>query len=146
MRRLQAVREICRVLRPGGRCLIYAWAKEQHRNEQPSSYLKKKNNNNGGHVSGHENDGTQHGFPTMFPVHTNRTNFQHSDVMVPWKKKGADEKTFHRFYHVFEEAELERLVGGVDGVTVEQSYYDQGNWCVVLKKCDEQSAVLLWKQ
>ena len=35
------------------------------------------------------------------PVHANRTNFKHNDLLVPWKRQ-TDSNSFHRFYHVFE--------------------------------------------
>ena len=41
-RRIQAVREIFRVLKPSGSALLYAWAKDQEINCQPSTYLSSK--------------------------------------------------------------------------------------------------------
>ncbi|PVD34929.1 hypothetical protein C0Q70_06210 [Pomacea canaliculata] len=85
---------------------------------------------------------------SILQVHINRTDFKSQDVLVPWQlqkarvKKGQQEltnstsshETLHRFYHVFEEGELEKLCAGVNGCIIEKSYYDQGNWCVVLRK------------
>ena len=39
-RRLAAVTELVRLLKPGGRALIYVWAMEQEYNKQKSKYLK----------------------------------------------------------------------------------------------------------
>lgn len=39
-RRLAAVRELVRLLKPGGQALIYVWAMEQEYNKQKSKYLK----------------------------------------------------------------------------------------------------------
>ena len=36
-----------------------------------------------------------------------------------------------RYYHLFEEGELEGLVQQVAGTELLQSFYDKGNWCVV---------------
>lgn len=44
------------------------------------------------------------------------------------------EEVYFRYYHMFEEGELELLCAQVDEVCVEKSYYDQGNWCVILRK------------
>ena len=55
---------------------------------------------------------------------------------MPWKNK-SDEETFHRFYHVFEEGELESLMYealGKDKMEIESLFYDQGNWCVIFTK------------
>lgn len=90
------------------------------------------------------------------PVHTNRTSFHSQDLLVPWHLKGGTKKkeesvdtvsvpggskesqelspVFHRYYHVFCEGELEAACRSLDCVRVQKSYYDQGNWCVILEK------------
>ncbi|CAG2062980.1 unnamed protein product, partial [Timema podura] len=88
-------------------------------------------------------------FPSI-PIHTNRTQFQHQDVLVPWKLKPVkesktDEKvqTFYRFYHVFEEGELEQLCHDIPECQVTKSYYDQGNWCIVVEKIQVENTCIL---
>uniref|UniRef100_A0A3P8THT8 tRNA (carboxymethyluridine(34)-5-O)-methyltransferase n=1 Tax=Amphiprion percula TaxID=161767 RepID=A0A3P8THT8_AMPPE len=134
-RRLAAVRELVRLLKPGGRALIYVWAFEQEYNKQKSKYLKENNKDR-------VTDG-------KLSVHTNRTAFNTQDLLVPWhlkegKKRGDEESgdklesgpapVFHRYYHVFQQGELEQLCAQVNGVKVQSSYHDQGNWCVILQK------------
>uniref|UniRef100_A0A665UFQ1 tRNA (carboxymethyluridine(34)-5-O)-methyltransferase n=1 Tax=Echeneis naucrates TaxID=173247 RepID=A0A665UFQ1_ECHNA len=145
-RRLAAVRELTRILRPKGQALIYVWAFEQEYNKQRSKYLKEQIKD-----MQHISKGTN----SKLSVHTNRTAFNTQDLLVPWhlkegKKQGEedsgentkkDKKTsgnslpvFHRYYHVFQQGELEQLCGQVAGVRVCRSYHDQGNWCVILEK------------
>lgn len=131
-----------RVLRPGGKALIYAWAKDQEHNSVSSSYLKSPKTNQVPNDISVE--------PSCFnlPVHKNRTNFVHSDLLVPWKIKqqssettSSTGETFLRYYHVFEEGELEQLVRDSkfgNEFQIEKSFYDQGNWCVIL--CKEAEA------
>ncbi|XP_036331330.1 alkylated DNA repair protein alkB homolog 8 [Rhagoletis pomonella] len=106
-RRLAAVLEMTRVLRPGGRALIYVWAKDQRVNNNKSAYLlqNKAVNKNKVTVEQQRQRATaelqrqQHeqkleelvpGAPQL-PVHTNRTDFMQQDVLVPWKlKTGQD--------------------------------------------------------
>ena len=38
---------------------------------------------------------------------------------------------FKRYYHLFEEGELEGLVQRVPGVRLEESFWDKGNWCCI---------------
>jgi alkylated DNA repair protein alkB family protein 8 len=61
--------------------------------------------------------------------------FEESDCLVPWTKK---DKTYQRFYHVFEEGELETLVTSVTldshRFEIERSYYDKANWVVIARK------------
>jgi len=93
---------------------------------------------------------------SRLPVHANRTSFHSQDLLVPWHLKGGTKKkresvdrvslpagskesqepspVFHRYYHVFCEGELEAVCRSLDCVRVQKSYYDQGNWCVILEK------------
>uniref|UniRef100_A0A8C4NTG6 tRNA (carboxymethyluridine(34)-5-O)-methyltransferase n=1 Tax=Dicentrarchus labrax TaxID=13489 RepID=A0A8C4NTG6_DICLA len=182
-RRLAAVRELMRLLRPGGRALIYVWAFEQEYNKQKSKYLKHQNREHPGNHSPTKNTLEDSQVPqgkssihTSRPledncspvdevrdvgkvtdgklsVHTNRTAFNTQDLLVPWhlkegKRRGEEESgdanskpsesgpapVFHRYYHVFQQGELERLCCQVAGVKVRSTYHDQGNWCVILEK------------
>lgn len=138
---------MCRILRPKGRALIYAWAQEQERDSKPSTYLKQQKSENSVKFSDEKPVEIEksNNFPLVLPVHKNRTNFEHSDLLVPWKTKNlnapvenGDSKTFLRFYHVFKERELENLIleSAIlsSQMSIEESYYDQGNWCVILTK------------
>jgi alkylated DNA repair protein alkB family protein 8 len=46
--------------------------------------------------------------------------------------KGA--VVFQRFYHLFEQGELEGLIAEVPGLRGEQVFYDRSNWCVEFAK------------
>ncbi|XP_065207939.1 alkylated DNA repair protein alkB homolog 8 [Planococcus citri] len=154
-RRIRAIQEIIRILRPGGQALIYVWAKNQLKDEKSSNYLKINRNKdfaagkviedtrsvefktsieNADEINGEKKTDVN----ISLPVHVNRTQFKHEDMLVPWKlKQKQDESevpTFLRFYHVFSEGELESLCKRIPGNRVMKSYYDQGNWCVILEK------------
>ncbi|KAH8299627.1 hypothetical protein KR044_003649, partial [Drosophila immigrans] len=146
-RRLAALREMARVLRPGGRALVYVWAKDQRKNDKKSAYLRQNKAVNkertteqaqrqklAQQMEGMELEQQQQPVPVALPVHTNRTEFQQQDVYVPWKTKDEHRTTFLRYYHVFEEQELEQLVSQLHGVVLRRSYYDQGNHCVIFER------------
>lgn len=148
-RRIRAIAEMARILRPNGRALIYVWAKNQAV-KTTSSYLRQNRKNFTDTKEFHDkltpkNQSTNENHVQNvngLPVHTNRTQFAHQDVLVPWKLKGEkkvigdDEKnsTFLRYYHVFEEGELEKLCKKVENLSFVESYYDQGNWCIIFEK------------
>ncbi|KAG7226011.1 hypothetical protein INR49_018621 [Caranx melampygus] len=119
-RRLAAVRELVRLLKPGGRALIYVWAFEQEYNKQRSKYLKELNKeypeNLSPAVSTSEDIGEPNGKPRTHPnehlenhhrpvdimqnvtdgklsVHTNRTAFNTQDLLVPWHLKEGKRRT-----------------------------------------------------
>ncbi|KAL2095884.1 hypothetical protein ACEWY4_008032 [Coilia grayii] len=110
-RRLAAVKELVRLLKPGGRALIYVWAMEQEYNKQKSKYLKdskdKENmqpaTDEGEHPvkqspppnSGVTTNASTDGAPRL-SVHTNRTAFNSQDLLVPWHLKGGEKDTCKR--------------------------------------------------
>ncbi|KAK7853209.1 trna (carboxymethyluridine(34)-5-o)-methyltransferase, partial [Quercus suber] len=47
-------------------------------------------------------------------------------------KKGA--VVYNRYYHVFSQGELERLVSGMDNAVIVDRFYDKSNWCIILEK------------
>ncbi|XP_006647896.1 tRNA (carboxymethyluridine(34)-5-O)-methyltransferase [Oryza brachyantha] len=47
-------------------------------------------------------------------------------------KKGT--VVYSRYYHVFVEGELQRLVAGINNASVVDQFYDKSNWCIVLEK------------
>lgn len=145
-RRLAALREMARVLRPGGRALVYVWAKDQRRNDKKSAYLRQNKAVNKERTTEQlqrqkqQQELEQLPNNTPLPVHTNRTEFQQQDVLVPWKTKDEQRTTFLRYYHVFEEQELESLVTKLPEVKLVKSYYDQGNHCVIFEKNSQSTA------
>lgn len=153
-RRLNAVKEMARILVKSGRALIYVWAKNQELKNK-SSYLRQNKKNNKPQKGSEENTSfrpensqrnlnDENAVGNGLPIHTNRTQFVHQDILVPWKLKKASaeqslegpktDTTFLRFYHVFEEGELEKLCGEIADIRILKSYYDQGNWCVIFEK------------
>uniref|UniRef100_A0A131YZB9 Methyltransferase n=1 Tax=Rhipicephalus appendiculatus TaxID=34631 RepID=A0A131YZB9_RHIAP len=132
-RRQAAVHEILRVLRHGGRALIYVWALEQNNpdgdeKDTPSKYL---NPNKAAAVDCSEP--VEAPETAALPVHCNRTQFQARDMLVPWHSKSTQE-THYRYYHLFQQGELRELLESVAPGCVQTEYHDQGNWCAVLIK------------
>ncbi|XP_016953375.1 alkylated DNA repair protein alkB homolog 8 [Drosophila biarmipes] len=145
-RRLAALREMARVLRLGGRALVYVWAKDQRKNDKKSAYLRQNKAVNKERSTEQQQRQKQHQeleqqLPnnTPLPVHTNRTEFQQQDLLVPWKTKDEQKTTYLRYYHVFEEQELEHLVSQLAEVKLTKSYYDEGNHCVIFEKISKES-------
>ncbi|KAI9558419.1 hypothetical protein GHT06_015201 [Daphnia sinensis] len=135
-RRLQTLQDISRILRKGGRALVYVWAKEQEIGKRKSTYLLQKKSN----ASRAEVCPTPETYSeAVLPVHINRTDFKHADVLVPWslnskESTGTDTPTYLRFYHVFKEGELDSLCSKISNISICRSYYDQGNWCIEFEK------------
>ena len=60
-----------------------------------------------------------------------RRKFVEQDNMVSWKDKKGN-LMGERYYYVFKKDELENLIS--DSVTIVESFYEQGNWGVILEK------------
>lgn len=147
-RRVQAIKEILRVLRKdNGKALIYVWAKDQQKDNKKSTYLLQHQNKS------KEDENKLPEIATLnideeeikLPIHRNRTQFNHTNngnLLVPWKLKKKEvaedqQKVYLRYYHVFEDGELETLCKACGNVEIIKSFYDQGNHCVVLKKLNK---------
>ncbi|KAF7187614.1 tRNA (carboxymethyluridine(34)-5-O)-methyltransferase, partial [Pseudocercospora fuligena] len=104
-RRVEAVRSILETLKAKeGRALVYVWALEQ--------------------------DGSRRGWSEK----------DDQDVMVPWVMRGSkkgkndvavtEDKTFHRYYHLYRKGELEHDICAAGGEVVE-SGYEKDNWWAI---------------
>lgn len=89
-RRICAIKEMLRILKPNGKLLIYVWANND-------GEMKDKN-----------------------------------DCFVRWSN--LDNVNHNRYYHFFNEGELEKLCSHLDNCIIEKSYFDKENWAVILKK------------
>ena len=60
------------------------------------------------------------------------------DIMVPWVRKAtsAEEqaRTFHRYYHLYAEGELERDIDSAGGCILESGYEKDNWWAIATPK------------
>ncbi|GAA30470.2 alkylated DNA repair protein alkB homolog 8 [Clonorchis sinensis] len=152
-RRLQAVEELARLLRSGGRGLIQVWAKEQHdpTSSEPARYLRKTRNSKSTTPFEGEEDKPDVVEPiknVRLPVHVSGTEFYATDMIVPWKSKqrkstgttspnkadNCPSAIPGRFYHLFVRGELEALIEQVPSLRLERAFYEQGNWVAIVTK------------
>jgi hypothetical protein len=96
---------MARVLVPGGRMLVYAWAKEQEENSR-----------------------------RKFPSQDVFVPWQFRAHGKSYTKADGGEYVVQRYCHVYVKGELEGLVDAAGGLVVDSSYYDKGNWCVIARK------------
>jgi alkylated DNA repair protein alkB family protein 8 len=53
---------------------------------------------------------------------------------LPRVDKVKQTVVYSRYYHLFNEGELEGLVGEVKGAAVVDAYFDKSNWCVIMER------------
>ena len=61
--------------------------------------------------------------------------------MVQWKlqSKFSDQKkdeVLYRYYYVFKENELDTLCNKIYNIKIINSFYEHGNWCIILEKLE----------
>ncbi|KAJ5775943.1 uncharacterized protein N7511_000954 [Penicillium nucicola] len=56
------------------------------------------------------------------------------DRMVPWVRKGDQPQTFHRYYHLYEQGELERDIDNAGGRVLEAGYEKDNWWAIATPK------------
>uniref|UniRef100_A0A158P998 tRNA (carboxymethyluridine(34)-5-O)-methyltransferase n=1 Tax=Angiostrongylus cantonensis TaxID=6313 RepID=A0A158P998_ANGCA len=118
-RRQKAIREILRVLKPGGKACISVWALDQS-NSEYSKMRRHKDSSLDGKQSG------------RLKIHDGR-EFIQQDLLVPWQIEHRDE-TYFRYYHVFTEGEIEELIRSVGGCQIDSVEKEQGNYVAVITK------------
>ena len=113
-RRLLALRELSRVMKVGGRLLLYAWAQEQDG------------------ASRRRFDGPD----VLVQWHLRQSTTKNIKNTVTSTKctDEAPKAVFDRYCHVYVQGELEGLVEKIPSLVVERSYFDASNWAVVAKK------------
>ncbi|KAJ1893209.1 tRNA methyltransferase, has a role in tRNA modification [Kickxella alabastrina] len=115
-RRVQAARELLRIVWPGGTVLVFAWALEQ------SGRRKFDPNTQDVLV------------PWVVPGFRGAKG---TDDNVGNSVEGQRDKVYHRYYHLFREGELVALFEQAGGCSVVESGYDKDNWYVIVRKGHE---------
>lgn len=130
--RLAAVKELIRVLRVGGRGVIYAWAHEQKTNSKRQFDERK------------QDFMVPWNLDKRFaqPKAKKQENGDSNVAEVEPEEEKNEKKTatkgepivVQRYCHMFKEGELEQLVALAGNAQVEEHYYDESNWAVVLRR------------
>ncbi|CAL8115940.1 unnamed protein product [Orchesella dallaii] len=62
--------------------------------------------------------------------------YSRNDMLEPWVKHQEKKHTVHhRYYHVFNEGELEELITEIQPApTILEAYYEEGDWVVKFQK------------
>ena len=154
-RRIQALREIIRVCRPGGRCLVYAWALEQDKESkrqfgsqdvmvpwhmQSSQQMVKEVETAETKAtcappgSALRKGDTHLSTPVSLAPGGQLTASAAESILHGVSVKEKHAVVYQRYCHVYKKGELELLLQSVEGAVLEESFYDASNWCVSFRK------------
>ncbi|KAI8326062.1 S-adenosyl-L-methionine-dependent methyltransferase [Martensiomyces pterosporus] len=107
-RRLQAAKELLRIIRPGGTVLVFAWALEQNGRRKFDPNMQ----------------------DVLVPWVVPKSRKQGKGD----EEEEREDKVYHRYYHLFREGELPALFEGLDRCTILEQGYDKDNWYVIARK------------
>ncbi|KAL7326107.1 tRNA methyltransferase, has a role in tRNA modification [Mucor circinelloides] len=105
-RRLQAIKDIFKIIKPGGKVLVFVWALEQTK-------FSKRNFESG------QQD-------VFVPWKLTPKKGQ--------KEEEVSDAVYNRYYHLFKQGELDDLFRQVEGVEIETTGYDRDNHYVIACK------------
>jgi alkylated DNA repair protein alkB family protein 8 len=160
-RRIQVFKELLRIVKPGGRILLTAWAKEQEGDSRrvfnsgdvfvpwhiPKATLQAQGftipDNGAPTTTSPQPPTTSTTTPSTTsaaaatpssPAVLSSSN-SNDDIIDHGPAPTADQLTFQRYCHVYERGELDALVTAhINNARIIDSFYDKGNWCIVLEK------------
>ena len=105
-----------RIVKKGGKILVYVWAMEQK---------EKKFTEQDNFVPWH--------LQNKYENETKVETLQNGPNIMQDKK--IDCTVYQRYYHVFYKGELEDLINKTgDNVEIIKSYFDHANWCCIIQK------------
>lgn len=121
--RVQALSEMHRILKPGGSILVYVWAYEQeHRKFAAQDVF----------VPWHLHD--TYSATTTDQEEEKKEARPEDSNFIDTAVKDTEKKAtvYHRYYHVFIENELEKLIEDhfAGKLVIEENSYDHANWVV----------------
>lgn len=148
LRRKLAIEEILRILREGGRMLLYVWAFEQKGRRKfdkqdvfvpwhmPAERYD-KNDKSKEDTKANDNKSLVQPYPA-----SDAATFKKDETEIPaalptsvhTNVDGKKELVFHRYYHLFVEGELEALVNEIPGTLIVDHGYDRDNWWAIVEK------------
>ena len=122
--RVQALSEMHRILRQGGTMLVYVWAYEQEHKKFATQDV---------FVPWHLHDTYEE---SKKEEHKESKPEESKFIETAIKDDDKQATVYHRYYHVFVEGEMEKLVAEhFEGkLELVNRYYDHANWVVELKK------------
>ena len=146
--RMQALKELVRVVRVGGDVLVTAWAYEQQHGARRAFeaqdvfvpwHLPMK------HRVVHDSSGEAVSVPATSgsPPVTNGREVEEDGDVFEWDELpgevDASRNTLvvQRYCHVFVENEIDQLFEEIPNVVRTKTFYDTGNWCVMVRKTAE---------
>lgn len=131
--RKRALKELVRIVRPGGRLLVTVWAFEQNKKFPKQDLFVPWNLQDNFHQKNLED-----GIEDEDTIEAKELAEKDEQVVDKYHDDEKNAVVYKRYYHLFVKGELQSLLEAVPNAKVVDSFYNRDNWCVVIQK-DESS-------
>lgn len=127
LQRKRALSELLRIVKPQGKVLVTVWAFEQNKKFPKQDLFVPWNLQENFHQknleAGIEDEAQIEEKPML-----------ESEMVEKYKDEEKNAVVYKRYYHLFVEGELQKLLKDLPNVAIIDSFYNRDNWCVVLQK------------
>lgn len=117
--RFDSVKELIRVLKPKGKLFLQVWAREQ---KLTSKFIDLY----------YSSDLDRDKDKELDKELDKDLEIEKNDFFVTWQNKTGH--IFKRYYHLFTEDEVNKLILNLSGVKLIDKFFEHNNWCIILEK------------
>ena len=127
LQRKRAIKELIRIVKPGGRVLVTVWAYEQDKKFPKQDLFVPWNLQDNFHKKNLEEGIEDEGLiKDVKPVE--------DEMVEKYKDEDKNAVVYKRYYHLFVDGELKKLLNDVPEAEMIDYFYNRDNWCIVLRK------------
>lgn len=127
--RKRALKELVRIVRPGGKVLVTVWAFEQNKKFPKQDLFVPWNLQDNFHQKNVED-----GIEDEDTIDLKPNGMEDDKLVDKYKDDDKHAVVYKRYYHLFVQGELQELLKAIPNAKLIDSFYNRDNWCIVVQK------------